>query len=452
MCQSKADGGKRCQVTITYRALRRVRAKGDTATERRLLAAREVYGPIVVPGSINVPKQIERTLDDLRQIGNPLIVGGSVRDALYGAEPKDFDIEVYGVTLDDIERHMRRQGYHVDAVGKAFGVLKVKKRGEEDIDISVPRKDSLQEGAIGHRGFTVEQDADLDVIEASSRRDFTMNAIMYDHARGVFIDPHNGISDLQKGILRHVSDAFGEDPLRPLRAFQFAGRFGLQIDPETAEVCRSLRPRFNEVARERVSLEWDKFFTKVKSPSTALNTLRQMGWDDTVPGLSTVDPEASDAVCQSGPVVLGAVMARNMEDADALEFTKIAITGARTAQKAYLLSRTQAPETLDQDSMRKWARDLGRKGLHISDWAEREEAFADKGDQRRESVMQAARQFGVFDARPIDLLGGDDILSLTHKKPGKWVGELLAAATDAQDRGIFSTRDEALAWLRSKVE
>ena len=112
----------------------------------------------------------------------------------------------------------------VIAVGRAFGVLRVK---GIDCDFSVPRRDSKT--GRGHRGFLVESDPNLSMVEAASRRDFTINAVMMDPLTGEVMDPFGGLRDLRGGILRHTSDKFAEDPLRVLRGMQLAARFDLDV-------------------------------------------------------------------------------------------------------------------------------------------------------------------------------------------------------------------------------
>ena len=123
------------------------------------------------------------------------------------------------------------------------------------------------------------------MTEAASRRDFTINAMSYSPEFGAVVDPFGGAKDLKAGTLRHVSDAFAEDPLRVLRGFQFAGRFDMRLDERTASLCKELRPRYDELAVERVREEWSKFFTKSRDHSAGVQALIVAGWDDTVPGL-----------------------------------------------------------------------------------------------------------------------------------------------------------------------
>lgn len=202
--------------------------------------------------------------------GRALLVGGCVRDALLGLVPKDADIEVFGIEPDNLEKILNRK-FDVIQIGKAFGVLKVK--GLE-IDVSIPRRESKM--GVGHKGFKIEGDPRLSFEDAASRRDFTINAISWDPLTGEYIDPFNGRRDLEDGILRHVSDKFGEDPLRVLRAMQIAARFELKVDPETVQICRGIEPE--NLPKERIFGEWKKLITRGMKPSIGLNFLKDCGW------------------------------------------------------------------------------------------------------------------------------------------------------------------------------
>ena len=178
---------------------------------------------------MKLPPPLLAALSALRSAGGrPRLVGGCVRDWLLGLEPKDFDIEVYGLDYEALGRALAPFG-PTDLVGRSFGVLKVRLDGSE-YDFSLPRRES-KTGA-GHRGFAVAPDPALTEAEAAARRDFTINAIAYDPLDNQFLDFHSGVDDLKKRILRHTGPAFVEDPLRVLRAFQFAARFELTLAPE----------------------------------------------------------------------------------------------------------------------------------------------------------------------------------------------------------------------------
>ncbi|MDP8287214.1 MAG: hypothetical protein RAP03_11075, partial [Candidatus Electryonea clarkiae] len=117
--------------------------------------------------------------------GKAFLVGGSVRDMMLGKKPtKDLDIEVYGMQPDQIQGIVEKYGTVMD-VGKSFGVLKYYD-GKLEIDFSLPRKDSKV--GEGHRGFAVGTDPFMDIKEAARRRDFTINAMMYDPITEVLID------------------------------------------------------------------------------------------------------------------------------------------------------------------------------------------------------------------------------------------------------------------------
>jgi len=197
-----------------------------------------------------------------------------VRDWLLGLVSKDFDVEVYGLDYEAMGRALAPFG-PTDVVGRSFGVLKVRIEGAE-YDFSLPRRES-KTGA-GHRGFAIAPDPALTEAEAAARRDFTVNAIAYDPLEDRILDFHHGVDDLKKKILRHTGPAFVEDPLRVLRAFQFAARFEFTLAPETASFCYSIRDTYGELPVERVWGEWDKWATKSSKPSLGLLVLKQTGW------------------------------------------------------------------------------------------------------------------------------------------------------------------------------
>jgi tRNA nucleotidyltransferase (CCA-adding enzyme) len=225
---------------------------------------------------LSLPGDLRAMLDAVRRVGRPRLVGGGVRDWLLGLTPKDFDIEVGGVDFDALQRALARFGA-TDVIGRSFGVIKVRSRTTgAEYDFSLPRRES-KTGA-GHRGFAVAPDPLLNDAEAAARRDFTLNAIACDPFTGEIIDPHGGRRDLAARVLRHTSDAFSEDPLRVLRAMQFAARFDLTLAPETAALCRSIAHTYPELPLERVWGEWEKWATKSARPSRGLTVLEESGW------------------------------------------------------------------------------------------------------------------------------------------------------------------------------
>jgi len=202
--------------------------------------------------------------------GRPFFMGGCVRDALLGVESKDFDIEVFDLSVAQIQAALSVR-FEVITVGASFGVIKVK---DLPVDVSVPRREN-RVGA-GHKDFEVFPDSTLTPREAAARRDFTINAIAWDPATGELVDVHGGAADLRAGVIRHVSNKFSEDPLRVLRAMQFAARFGFTVAPETVALCARLHPY--DLPAERLFEEWSKLILKGRQPSLGLKFLQACGW------------------------------------------------------------------------------------------------------------------------------------------------------------------------------
>jgi len=202
--------------------------------------------------------------------GRALIVGGYVRDRLLGLDTKDLDLEVHGLEIARLEEVLREFG-EVIAVGRAFGVLRVKGL---DLDVSLPRRDSKT--GRGHRGFLVELDPGLGYAEAARRRDLTMNSMALDPLTGEILDPHGGRADIARGILRATDpEHFGEDSLRGLRVAQFRARFELEPDAELRRLSSALD--LSDLPGERVYEELKKLLLKGKRPSLGFEFLRETG-------------------------------------------------------------------------------------------------------------------------------------------------------------------------------
>ncbi|MCQ2420047.1 MAG: tRNA nucleotidyltransferase [Clostridia bacterium] len=201
--------------------------------------------------------------------GRAYLVGGFVRDRLLGKSSKDLDIEVHGITPAALRGILSELG-EVFEKGVSFGVLGLR---HTDIDIAMPRRE--RRSGVKHTDFDVTVDPFLPIPEASRRRDFTINAMLFDPLTEEIIDPWGGRSDLQKKIIRHVSDGtFGDDALRVFRAAQFAARLDAEIAPETVGICKTMQVGF--LARERVFEELCKALLKADRPSVFFRTLRDM--------------------------------------------------------------------------------------------------------------------------------------------------------------------------------
>lgn len=231
---------------------------------------------------LNLPPELARILADTPELRDAYVVGGCVRDALLGIENKDFDIEVFGVDYARLVRALSRWG-RTDLVGKSFGVVKLTTRAGRTFDFTIPRRDSKV--APGHKGFEIVFDLEITPRDAAARRDFTLNALMYDPRRDEVLDFFGGAADLRDRVLRHTGPAFVEDPLRVLRGMQFAARFDLKPAPETVKLCRNIRANFSEIAIERVCEEWFKWAARSARPSAGLQFLLETGWIEHFPEL-----------------------------------------------------------------------------------------------------------------------------------------------------------------------
>src|SRR6266404_3982081 len=224
--------------------------------------------------------------------GQAMLVGGTVRDRLLGIEPKDYDVEVYGLEPDRVREVLERVG-RVNTVGEHFAVYKLvfyrpaEVRNDDfnlaegamvqerfEIDVSLPRRES--KSGRGHRGFVIEGDPSMTFADAARRRDFTINAILYDPLADKTDDPYGGKEDLTNRLLRAVAaDTFVEDSLRVLRAVQLAARFEMTIDPATVELCRAID--LSDLPRERVWGEIEKLLTLAERPSIGLDAALELG-------------------------------------------------------------------------------------------------------------------------------------------------------------------------------
>lgn len=390
----------------------------------------------------------EKLIDDLYEMGfTPYVVGGSVRDSMLSGEiPKDVDIEVFGVSdMDALEKSLKKGRYPVDSVGKSFGVLKTKLKNGDDIDISMPRKDSKIFD--GHKGFDVEVDPNLTLAEAAGRRDFTINSLYYSREKEEIIDPYGGVADYKNGVLRHINDHFGEDPLRVLRGVQFASRFKMKLHEDTAEKSRDLLSEFDSISSERFQTEFEKMFTK-GDVTWGLEALRETGWDKKF-GLGNVNPSWGNRVQESisrakelneDTAVFGASKLLAAMPSAEHNAVNAFLTGEKRQKKALDLIQLQDPSELTPKGVNAWTRQVWRsKKLSAKDH------FIKSGNNE---VREIAEKLGIFDKPKEDFINGEMILKLGDRKPGPWVGNALQRANAAQDNALFTDKEGAERWLK----
>ena len=202
-----------------------------------------------------------------RQGGRVYFVGGYVRDHVLGRENKDIDIEVHGVTPQQLRDILDGIGERTQ-MGASFGIYGLH---HCDLDIAMPRA----EGSRGGKDFDDAAAPFIGTLRAARRRDFTINALMQDVLTGEIVDHFGGLEDIRTGVIRHVAEeTFVEDPLRVLRAAQFAARLGFEVAEETIALCKTID--LSVLAFERVLEELAKAMMKAPRPSVFFEVLACM--------------------------------------------------------------------------------------------------------------------------------------------------------------------------------
>lgn len=397
--------------------------------------------------------------------GRALLVGGWVRDYLRGEEKSDYDLEVYSLDAEMLLELLSRHG-RVNTVGEAYTVYKIRLRHEGQglvVDVSLPRRESKV--GRGHKGFAVTGDPYMSYAEASRRRDFTINSMLYDPLTGEIIDPHGGRSDLERRVLRVVDPAtFVEDSLRVLRAMQFAARLEFSIDPETIELCRGID--LSDLPAERIWGEVEKWLLQAARPSIGLLAARDLGiisklWPELeavrefsplARALDEARQSIDDLSYPKQVTVMLATLCRDMESAESfLERFKLFTLGNYDARRQVLaLTRHRgiprewfAGQQVTDGTFRRLALQVEPALLYL---VERGACLGRGiGAEAEEWFMARARALGIEEKAPEPLLMGRHVLEL-GLSPGPRVGEITRAVYELQlDDRVTSLEDAIIA-------
>lgn len=259
------------------------------------------------------------------------VVGGAVRDALLGLPVADYDWVVVGATPEE----MTAAGYR--PVGRDFPVFLHPTTHEEYALARTERKSGR-----GYRGFTVYAAPDVTLEEDLARRDLTINAMAREPG-GALIDPFGGEADLRAGVLRHVSEAFNEDPVRVLRVARFAARFGFRIADETRARMHALAAsgEMDHLVAERVWQEFSRGLGE-REPWRMLQVLTECG------ALQHVLPELHELLSAPGAMAEARAALERAVEAKAGVPVRFALFAWRCAQACEarfeaLCARVRAP-------------------------------------------------------------------------------------------------------------
>ncbi|SRR6266540_159573 len=453
-----------------------------------------------------LPDDLASALKQTPELRESYLVGGCVRDWLLGRPCKDFDVEVFGVGYDQLVDALSRRG-RTDLVGRSFGVVKLTTPRGATHDFTIPRRDSKV--APGHRGFDITFDPAITPREAAARRDFTINALMFDPRRGELLDFFGGAQDLKDRVLRHTSPAFAEDPLRVLRGMQFAARFDLRAAAETVALCRRMKSAYRELAGERVREEWFKWAAKSSVPSGGLKLLRQTEWLEHFPEVNALVgtpqdpdwhpegdvfvhtclccdamatlPEWQEADPESRSVYMLAILAHDFGKASTTQEAerdgrkRIVSPGHEEAGgplAAAFLERINAPlairdrvlplvinhlahlQPVTERSVRRLAKRLEPENIRGLSLVITADHFGRPPRPRTvpealEALQAKAAELQVQASAPKAILLGRHLIEL-GLQPGKEFGVILEAAYDAQLEGRFFNLTQALHWLAAE--
>jgi putative nucleotidyltransferase with HDIG domain len=224
--------------------------------------------------------RIDETLAAALPDGSLYAVGGRVRDELRSELDgeariaKDLDYVVVGIEFEHMVAALDSVA-RADVVGASFSVVKVTLEGAT-VDVALARRE--RSTGSGHRDFAVESGPEVTLDEDLARRDFRMNMMARRLSDGALVDPYGGAADVRArriDLLR--PEAFVEDPLRMLRACQFAARFDYTVSPQTMDAMRAAAPLVETVSPERVRDELAKFVTHAERPSIGFELMREGG-------------------------------------------------------------------------------------------------------------------------------------------------------------------------------
>lgn len=430
------------------------------------------------------------------------LVGGAVRDLIMGLPSKDFDLELFGITTDILERFLIGEyefKLNSDAKFPVYRVL----IGGEWVEIGFPRKENKT--GIKHSDYTVLIDPFMSVADAAMRRDFTMNAIYYDLISGEFIDPHGGVADIAKKQLVPVNNiTFREDALRIWRAFQFIARFGFDASQTEAAINDEMRAELQHISPSSVYGEIRKAIIHGKYFGLAIEYLYEL-----LPVLQEMNNTPQNpkyhregsVFIHTKMVVTEIMKSATPENAELLFFSALlhdiakpkTFAIGKAGQPTFYNHEKEADDLIDifaskhslpikltkqikamvqnhmitsqykNKKLHKIAEELAAVGLCFDDLmllvdADSRSAIKDDVDLQTATMLDVARLRAKINTlniqkKPIDpLVNGNTIIGLSnHTIKGKQLGMLLAEVKALQFAGRLNTQSEAVEFLQKRI-
>jgi tRNA nucleotidyltransferase (CCA-adding enzyme) len=415
----------------------------------------------------DAPPAVRWIVSTLEEAGHETwAVGGAVRDVFLGIPTGDWDLTTHA-RPNEIRRAFRR----TVPIGIEHGTVGVLARDGTMYEVTTFRRDVETDGRHAVVAFAERVEDDL------ARRDFTVNAIAWHPLREELLDPYGGVGDLEAGVLQTVGDPherFAEDHLRILRAFRFASRFGLEIDPRTWHAAVAGTPALSALSAERVREELLKVLDADGRPSVALDFYGASGALDTLyPELGGIRSSsegreawtdtlaAVDALPKGRPLLRLAALLRPLDEAAAAALLlRLRLSNAQTDELARRAAASSLPDaSAPAEEVRRWLSGVGSE--RISAVARLEMARARVGSGRSPEAVVAAWRRAREVARsgpPLTIgdlaIDGGDLIRM-GLSPGPAFGEILDRLLDTvlaePERNTVEALEERVrAWVEEE--
>lgn len=416
---------------------------------------------------IEYPNYLDNIFDKLQKNGaTPMIVGGYVRDYCLNLGSKksnfskDIDIEVYNVnSFEKLESILKEFG-SVNSVGKSFGVCKLR-INNLNLDFTLPRIDNKTSS--GHTGFNISVQSNLDFKTASSRRDFTINAIGYNTTDKKIVDPYNGRIDLKNRLLRAVNiNTFSEDPLRVLRAIQLSARFNLSVDKELFRLCKNMIKKgvIDELPKERIFEEIKKLLLKADKPSIGFNLLKEFGaleyffelklltsneWEHLLVSIDELAKHRT-ANTKTNTVLMLAALCYSFNSTSATSFIEKLTNDKSLLKRVLPLTEVKILHSYNDAELFRLATKVSIKEFVVLNKA----IYINLNNELYNvcnDVQKRATELNILNKKATPILRGRDILAL-GLTPSKDFSKILNLAYEAQMNGEFTSKNQAVKWLK----